>query len=58
VDDQFNLIPEENGEPRDGLDEEIGGTFSLINFILQFISFFASLLIKVITDFTKIFNKK
>jgi len=54
-----NFIPEEeSADLREDLKDEVGGTFSLINFIFQFVGFFASLLQKVIIDFAQIFNNK
>lgn len=58
MEENENLIPEDDGKLREDLKDEVGGTFSLINFIFQFIGFFTSLLQKVIIDFAKIFNKK
>jgi len=59
MDENQNFIPEEeSADLREDLKDEVGGTFSFINFLLQFIGFFASLLQKVIIDFAKIFNKK
>lgn len=56
--DNQNFIPEEQADLREDLKDEVGGTFSMVNFIFQFIGFFAELLKKVIIDFTQIFNKK
>ncbi len=58
MEDNQNFIPEEEADLREDLKDEVGGTFSLINFIFQFIGFFATLLQKVIIDFVNIFNKK
>jgi len=56
--DNNNLIGESDAEPRDDLKDEVGGTFGLVNFVFQFVGFFAFLLKSVITEFAKIFNKK